>query len=545
MWLEDEDNNPAPHLNESDQLSKAACEAFVDTIVKGQKDLENEDDNNKKSELQGLVSSLQHHSHTFTCYKKKRVVTIPANCGHGSQDGQKTGPSLKVPVCRFMFPRHPVRNTCIVEPPNDSIHSDTIEEWKKIQCRIRYFLLRQTFQQHPGQMTEERTRFFNLTFDELLYELGLTESQYMNGLRLMVRSKGPQVFVKRSCADVFINNYNPKLLLLHRANIDVSYVINEYAVAAYILGYLTKGEMGMSKLLKTLDEEAQKFGLSTDEKLKRFSRALDNIREVSIQEICYRTLGLGMCVGSRIVKFINVNKPELRDGLLKGNLDNIEENESPFMNSIIDYYQARPEELEGLSLAEYVANYDIVYSKSSNTEVISEVADDDNIEDIGQPDNTNIMPLQSGMGFIRKRSFEAVIRYHLDKKNDEEMRRNMLLLFLPFRNEDAEIHCHKTLSIDDLFSVNFTHIEEQRQKFEPHREMLVSITECLQEDNESFCEDEIPEDENFKEQENTKIEDIKDFVEKVKKNPRLRMFWNSEVHESIIRGERQSSEIEL
>ncbi len=55
-------------------------------------------------------------------------------------------------------------------------------------------------------------------------------------------------------------------------------------------------------------------------------------------------MGLGMCVGSRIVKFININKPEKRDGLLKANLDSLGDNESPFMNSVIDYYQAQPVE---------------------------------------------------------------------------------------------------------------------------------------------------------------------------------------------------------
>ena len=39
------------------------------------------------------------------------------------------------------------------------------------------------------------------------------------------------------------------------------------AIAAYILGYLTKAEQGVSKLLKKMDEEAEKFGSTTDEKL--------------------------------------------------------------------------------------------------------------------------------------------------------------------------------------------------------------------------------------------------------------------------------------
>ena len=46
--------------------------------------------------------------------------------------------------------------------------------------------------------------------------------------------------------------------------------------------------------------------------------------------------------------FCEVTPP--RDGLLKANLDSLGDNESPFMNSVIDYYQARPVELEHITM---------------------------------------------------------------------------------------------------------------------------------------------------------------------------------------------------
>ena len=118
-----------------------------------------------------------------------------------------------------------------------------------------------------------------------------------------------------------------------------------------------------------------------------------------------------MCVGSRIVKFINVNKPEKRDGLLKANLDSLGDNESPFMNSVIDYYQARPVKLEHITLANFAANYDIVYNRKQTSLL---VADDKNTEEQEDNKSVHIFPLQNGLGFIRKRSFEAVLRYHLE-----------------------------------------------------------------------------------------------------------------------------------
>ena len=77
--------------------------------------------------VQELCQSLQHHCHSFMCYKKK-TRTIGEMYGHGHHDREMTGPALKVPTCRFMFPQPPVRETVIVEPVNDNIHKDTIEE---------------------------------------------------------------------------------------------------------------------------------------------------------------------------------------------------------------------------------------------------------------------------------------------------------------------------------------------------------------------------------------------------------------------------------
>ena len=49
---------------------------------------------------------------------------------------------------------------------------------------------------------------------------------------------------------------------------------------------------------------------------------------------------------SDIVRFINTCHPDRRDGLLKKQLDDLEEDESIFHNSLHDYYQIRPYENE-------------------------------------------------------------------------------------------------------------------------------------------------------------------------------------------------------
>ena len=81
------------------------------------------------------------------------------------------------------------------------------------------------------------------------------------------------------------------------------------------------------------------------------------------------------------IKYVNTSHPDKRDGLLKGNLEDLEEGESPFHNNIFTYYQNRPktevslerqtenllweefgiQSWESMCLADFVSCYDIVY----------------------------------------------------------------------------------------------------------------------------------------------------------------------------------------
>ena len=109
--------------------------------------------------------------------------------------------------------------------------------------------------------------------------------RYLDALSASVRGTGC-VFLQRGTKDLFTNNYNRKLMQVHQANHDIQIVVDQYACAQYVVGYLTKNESGMSKL-------------SNMETLNQLSSVLDKHREVSIQEATYRILSLPM------VKLIN------------------------------------------------------------------------------------------------------------------------------------------------------------------------------------------------------------------------------------------------
>ena len=143
------------------------------------------------------------------------------------------------------------------------------------------------------------------------------------------------------------------------------------------------------------------------------------------------------------VKYISTIHPHHRDGLLKGNLETLDDNESIFHNSIHQYYEKRPEESneenvlydeeemednywDNLGLSEFVSRYEIVYGKNPKKET----------------DKNRIQTLLDGKGYIRKRNEDAVIRYYLPYDNDEDLARGLLILFYPFRDEIKDIHQH-------------------------------------------------------------------------------------------------------
>ena len=130
----------------------------------------------------------------------------------------------------------------------------------------------------------------------------------------------------------------------------------------------------VSKNLKSINDEAVDKGESVKETIDKLAKALDKGREVGIQEAVYRLLGVKMTKFSAVVRFVNTNHPDRRDGMLKSDLPSLSEDEAIFQNSLHDYYQDRPysneqdpEEWNEMSLSDFIACY-IAYKSSGNSE---------------------------------------------------------------------------------------------------------------------------------------------------------------------------------
>ena len=310
--------------------------------------------------IQERVKTFNYHKCTFTCHKKKRFIYINQNEGFGRKDTSKTTirDRMELPKCRFNVPFFPMDETMFlqgVSKDSDELNEEEVKERRQDFRKIRKFLLRQSYGHHEDSYSWCQLK--SLGFWQFLYEVGMfkddkefkqysdTERQearkrYLNAISFSIRGSGA-VFLRRGTKDIFLNNFNPNLMLLHGANHDLQVVVDQYAVAQYIVGYLTKNEAGMSQLLKNINDNAE--NLSKMDLINQLSSVLDKHREVSIQEATYRMMGFPMVKSSSVVKYVTTCHPNFRDGLLKSNLNDIdEENESIFHDSPSTYYENRP-----------------------------------------------------------------------------------------------------------------------------------------------------------------------------------------------------------
>ena len=471
----------------------------------------------------------QSHSHTFTCAKKSRTITIKQNEGHGRHDGRIEREMLvNIPVCRFRFPKFPIDETCIVQAmPKDIEEKNSKERTKDFNMLMKY-LIRQT---HTEGNLEEHIGWKNLqklNFYEFLYEAGMfsgnrdlrdysdeekqkAKARYLNAISASVKGSAI-VLLKREVKNMFVNGFNAHIMRLHQANHDMQICIDQYSCAQYICGYLTKNEAGISKLLKAVNEECTNF--KEIDKINALATVLDKNREVSIQEAIYRLLGLPMAKSSVKVKYLSTIHPNFRDGLLKGKIEELSSDESVFHTSPHEYYENRPEvsnedgvvyapeELvegywEDLSLTEFWGKYEVVYDKNAKVK-------------FKEGKRTKVQTLKNKKGFIRKRSDTAILRYYLNYNNDEDLARGLLILFKPYRNEMIEIH---QKDVKELLAISEEVVTEKRQLFEKYKVMtdLIADIQTQFENKGDAQDDALDEEDSFEDLETTDKVDIQNF----------------------------------
>ena len=319
----------------------------------------------------------------------------------------------------------------------------------------------------------------DISLDELLDKAKVSNSTYLLGLKIC--SKGNSVVTQRRPSESWINTYNPDVIRVWRANMDLQYILDPYACVMYIASYMLKSEKSMGELLKQVSKECDGEQIRTQ--LRRLGSVFLNHREVSAQEAVYRILSLPLKQLSRKVVFIDTASKEDRVSLLKpiSQIEGMEDDsEDIFQTSLIDRYATRPDSFADLCLAEFAANY--------TTQGGRELQDGENSDALPPPEDEDnrkcrCILLQNGLGHMYKRKREAIIRFPRfnHEKEANKMYRSKLMLYLPWRNENADLlggypdfrshyedKCEDVLANEQKFSHNATLINEAMDDLSEH-----------------------------------------------------------------------------
>ena len=164
----------------------------------------------------------------------------------------------------------------------------------------------------------------------------------------------------RSAQEIRINNYNPVLLLLWKANIDLQFVgESSLAVAQYVTGYVTKAER--SNMQDLWQEVSSHF--SVYRKLFSFGVRSLRSRECGLYGAS-NLLGDHLCGKSQTIKWIDVSQPQHRRRRLINHSKLVELKEKNpdstdiFEDNLLDiFYPQRPGKMEDVCVYDFVAEY--------------------------------------------------------------------------------------------------------------------------------------------------------------------------------------------
>ena len=414
---------------------------FVDSYISCKAD---------SNDLSELVN-LQRHKHSKTCKKKGRAIF------------------------RFNFPLPPMPRTMILEPLSESdLDENFADMLKEASGRIRSLL---------NSINADET----MNFVEFLEKLDLTEQQYIKAIRLSL--KHSTLLLKRSPSEIRINCYNPHLLKAWRTNMDIQFVLDPYACAVYILSYITKGQRGMSKLLRKECEEAKEGNKNIVNKVRHIGNKFLNAVEISAQEAVYLVLQMPLRRSSREFQFINTSDPDERTFLLKS-MDKIKELPDNSIDiesdNIIKRYQRRPKQMENVCLADFVAWYNcksesneqrhLKTSSPCADDYLPESIIDDNLDDdvcdLEQTSENDEYEMKGGITLVKRQKPRIIRSVRFNKNKDpENYYRERIMLYTAWRNESRDL-LKDFQTYQDRFEVAQDEIKQNRKQYENHSDIL-------------------------------------------------------------------------
>ena len=226
----------------------------------------------------------------------------------------------------------------------------------------------------------------DMTFDEFLQKVGITEDVYMKYLN--INQKTRTLVLKRRVCERMINNYNKEMITAWNANMDIQLALDPYAIICYIVNYACKDESGVTKFLKeALNATADK---DLKEKLKALKMAYLTHRQMGASEAAYRVIPNMKLKDSNITcTFVTTGFPENKSAFYRKVSDETNEVEetadadgegegghsSPVddpvniqgysgkfqkSTSVIERYESRPDCLKQMCLAQFAISFTFI-----------------------------------------------------------------------------------------------------------------------------------------------------------------------------------------
>ncbi len=384
-------------------------------------------------------------------------------------------------ICRFGIPFFPMKATVILKPLEDG----EVDE-------DRLHALNESFQELRTQLNE-MGQGSDISHEQFLECIKMSEDEY----KLTIRSslKKAKVFYERKPNALRVNPYMKGMLAVIKANHDVQYPLDIYALVCYVADYLLKSQKGLSATLEQACMDVLDGDMRLKQQIRHIGYKLLSTIETSAPEACYYIMQIPFTRCSVEVVFIPTSPPEDRTYILKSEaeLSELPEDSRDVLKSnIIVSYAKRPKELHYWCLADYVSELTVQCNKKEAKDMgkcdeaeyahDSDEHDDDIILDESLEDFTvdeGIFPFKTKYATFKKRKIPRVIRFvNYNRAHDpENYSREKLLLYMPWRRE--ELLKGKYDSYVTAFSANEKVIKRNMQKYEKFAEEVREAEELI------------------------------------------------------------------
>ena len=290
------------------------------------------------------------------------------------------------------------------------------------------------------------------------------ETAKLNSVSESLKSRNRIYELARTESEIRVNDYNPLLLMLWKANIDVQFVSeSSLAIAHYVSGYVTKAEK--SSMQEIWDQVSE--SKSVYSRLWSFGVRSLRSRECGLYEASDLLLGDHLTEKSNTVKWVDVSMPHKRKRRLKDHKQLEElarsdpDTDDIYEESLLEtHYPQRPDRLADVCLYDFVTKYDW-QTKDKNGE--------------------RKYSLLSKPRLLNHRLYDP------QKENQrEDYFYSLIFLFVPFTSESSLLRDNKTAeaAFSRLMTDDSSAYHEKLQKMLEAQSKIKDITEARQADSD-------------------------------------------------------------